>query len=135
VILDTVRAMHAEVFTIATDGQVRNGLLTLDGAGWESCVIRSFPARVDLVLAGVLVYEPEELGRDHAIDVFVMGSDGQTGSLGTIEVGPSLPAAVVKTPFAYPITLTLNGPVKLALTAIVEDGPTLGPTEFEVRAA
>ena len=92
-----------------------------------------FPAQVDLVLVGVIVYAPEDYGRKHVISVAVEGSDGRMGEFGTIRVAPSTAAEVVKTPFTYPLSLTLQGPVVLSLTATVEDGPTFGPTQFEIR--
>lgn len=126
--------MHAEVFTIANTGGVdENRLLSMAGGGWERCEIARFPADVDLVLVGLIVYAPEDCGRSHVINFSVHGSDGQTGSLGTMLVDRSNLATVVKTPFAYPITLTVLGPVVLSLTATVESGPTFGPTQFEVR--
>ena len=125
--------MHAEVFTIATAGEVRDGLLSMARGGWEACEITAFPAQVDLVLVGVIVYSPQDYGRHHVISVSVEGSDGRSGALGNIEVEPSKAAAVVKTPFTFPLTLTLEGPVVLSLTAKVERGPMFGPTQFEVR--
>ena len=126
--------MHAEVFTIANAGGVdEHRLLSMAGGGWERCEIAEFPGQVDLVLIGLIVYSPEECGRSHVVNFSVQGSDGQTGSLGTMLVERSTAAAVVKTPFAYPITLTVLGPVVLSLTATVEGGPTFGPTQFEVR--
>lgn len=126
--------MHAEVFTVATAGAVRDGLLSMGGGGWESCTVTEFPAQVDVVLVGVLVYAPEECDRQHVISVSATGSDGQAGAIGTIRIGASTPAAVVKTPFTVPVTLTVAGPVVISLSATIEDGPTFGPTEFEVRA-
>ena len=125
--------MHAEVFTVATVGQVRDGLLSMVGGGWEYVQVDMFPAQVDLVLVGVIAYAPEDYGRKHLISVAVQGSDGRGGEFGTIRVAPSTAAAVVKTPFTFPLSLTLEGPVVLSLTASVEDGPTFGPAEFEVR--
>lgn len=127
--------MHAEVFTIADTGGVdENRLLSMAGGGWERCEIAEFPAEINLVLIGLIVYAPEDCGRSHVVNFSVQGSDGQTGSLGTMLVDRSNVATVVKTPFAYPITLTVLGPVVLSLTATVESGPTFGPTQFEVRA-
>ncbi len=127
--------MHTEVFTVANTGGVGDsGLLGMAGGGWESSEVSEFPAQVDLTLVGVIVYAPEDIGRSHVINVSVEGSDGQAGGLGSIRIAPSSPAAVVKTPFAHPISLRVEGPVVLSLTATVEDGPTFGPTEFEVRA-
>jgi hypothetical protein len=131
--MGTVPAMHAEVFTVATVGQVRDGLLSMVGGGWEYCQVDMFPAQVDLALVGVIAYAPEDYGRKHLISVAVQGDDGRTGDFGTIRVAPSTAAAVVKTPFVFPLTLTLEGPVVLSLTATVEDGPTFGPAQFEVR--
>lgn len=126
--------MHAEVFTIAKTGGVdENRLLSMAAGGWERCEIAEFPAQVNLVLIGLIVYSPEEYGRSHVVSFSVHGSDGRTGSLGTMRIDRSNAAAVVKTPFAYPITLTVLGPVVLSLTATVESGPTFGPTQFEVR--
>jgi hypothetical protein len=125
--------MHAEVFTVATAGAVRDGLLSMASGGWESCEVTEFPAEVALVLVGVIVYSPEECGRNHVVSFSVTGSDGRTGSLGNMLVEPSIAAAVVKTPFTFPMSLTLAGPVVLSLTGTVEDGPTFGPTTFEVR--
>lgn len=126
--------MHAEIFTIATEAQVEDGLLSMTGGGWEYCDVTAFPAQVDLVLAGIIVYAPEDVGRNYVIDVSVTASDGRSGEFGTIRVTESAAAAVVKTPFAYPLSLTVAGPVVLSLTATVQDGPTFGPTDFEVRA-
>ena len=127
--------MHAEVFTIANTGGVdENRLLSMAGGGWERCEIAEFPAQVNLVLIGLIVYSREECARSHVVNFSVEGSDGQIGSLGTILVERSNVATVVKTPFAYPITLRVLGPVVLSLTATVESGPTFGPTQFEVRA-
>lgn len=126
--------MHAEVFTIADTGAVQeNRLLSMTGGGWERCEIGEFPAQINLVLVGLIVYAPEDCGRSHVVNFSVQGSDGQTGSLGTMLVDRSNLATVVKTPFAYPISLTVLGPVVLSLTATVESGPTFGPTQFEVR--
>ena len=127
--------MHAEIFTIANTGGVdEQRLLSMTGGGWERCEIAEFPADVRLVLIGLIVYAPEDCERSHVVNFSVHGSDGQTGSLGSMLVDRSNAAAVVKTPFAYPITLTVLGPVVLSLTATVESGPTFGPTQFEVRA-
>ena len=126
--------MHAEVFTIARSGGVdENRLLSMDAGGWERCEIAAFPADVNLVLIGLIVYSPEEFGRSHVVSFSVHGSDGNTGSLGTMQIDRSNAGAVVKTPFAYPITLRVLGPVVLSITATVEGGPTFGPTQFEVR--
>ena len=126
--------MHAEVFTIANTGGVDdNRLLSMAGGGWERCELAEFPADVNLVLIGLIVYSPEECGRSHVVHFSVQGSDGQIGSLGSILVERSDAATVIKTPFAYPITLRVLGPVVLSLTATVESGPTFGPTQFEVR--
>lgn len=125
--------MHTEVFTVATAGQVRHGMLSMVSGGWESCEVSEFPAQVDVVLVGLIVYSPQECERSHVVNFSVSGDDGQTGSLGTMLVEPSIAGTVVKTPFAYPITLTVEGPVVLSLSASVEGGPTFGPTEFEVR--
>jgi hypothetical protein len=125
--------MHAEVFTVAVAGEVVDGLLSMTRGGWESCEIAQFPAQVDLVLAGVIVYAPENCGRHHVISVSIEGSDGRVGGFGDIQVAPSAAAPVVKTPFVFPLTLTLAGPVVLSLSATVEGGPTFGPTQFEVR--
>ena len=126
--------VHAEVFTIATTGGVDdNRLLSMAAGGWERCEIAAFPAHVNVVLVGLIVYAPEDCGRSHVVSFSVEGSDGNTGSLGTMQIDPSTAAAVVKTPFAYPITLRVLGPVVLSLTATVEGGPTFGPTQFEVR--
>ena len=128
--------MHAEVFTIADAGGVdETRLLSMAGGGWERCEVAEFPAQVDLVLVGLIVYAPEDFARSHVVNFSVTGSDGQTGSLGTMLVERSDAAAVVKTPFVYPITLTVLGPVVLSLSATGESGPTFGPTQFEVRAA
>ena len=105
----------------------------MTAGGWERCEIAEFPAHVNLVLIGLIVYAPEDCGRPHVVNFSVHGSDGKTGSLGTMPIEPSNAAAVVKTPFAYPITLRVLGPVVLSLTATVEGGPTFGPTQFEVR--
>ena len=127
--------MHTEVFTIADTGGVNeNRLLSMADGGWERCEIAEFPAQINLVLIGLIVYAPEDCGRSHVVNFSVRGSDGQSGSLGTMLVDRSNVATVVKTPFAYPITLTVLGPVVLSLTATVESGPTFGPTRFEVRA-
>jgi hypothetical protein len=125
--------MHAEVFTVATAGEVGDGLLSMANGGWECCEVSEFPAEVDLVLVGVIVYSPEDCGRNHIVSVSVRGSDGRTGALGTMLVAPSTAAAVVKTPFRFPMSLSLAGPVVLSLTATVQDGPTFGPAQFEVR--
>lgn len=125
--------MHAEVFTVATAGQVRDGLLSMVSGGWEGCEVTQFPTEINLVLVGVIVYAPEDCGRNHVISVSVNGGD-LTGAFGTVLVEPSTAAPVVKTPFVFPMSLTLTGPVVLSLTATVEDGPTFGPTQFEVRA-
>lgn len=125
--------MHAEVFTVASAGEVRGGLLDVTSGGWEYVQVEYFPAQVDLVLSGVIVYAPEDCGRKHVLNVAVEGSDGRAADFGTIRIAPSTAAAVVKTPFAFPMSLTLQGPVVLSITATVEDGPTFGPTLFEVR--
>jgi hypothetical protein len=125
--------MHAELFTVASEAEVSGGLLSMTDGGWEYVKVDWFPAQITVVLVGVLVYAPEDYGRKHVISVAVQGSDGRSADFGTIRVLPSTAAAVVKTPFAYPLSLTLQGPVVLSITATVEDGPTLGPVEFEVR--
>ena len=81
--------MHAEVFTVATVGQVRDGLLSMVGGGWEYCQVDMFPAQVDLALVGVIAYAPEDYGRKHLISVAVQGDDGRMGDFGTIRVAPS----------------------------------------------
>lgn len=37
-----VWAMHAEVFTVATMGQVRDGLLNMASGGWKGCEVTAF---------------------------------------------------------------------------------------------
>ena len=126
--------MHAELLTVASQAEVNGGLLSMTDGGWEYVQVDWFPAEIQLFLVGVIVYAPEDYGQKHVITVAAQGSDGRTAGFGTIRVAPSTAAAVVKTPFAFALSLTLEGPVVLSLTATVEGGPTFGPTQFEVRA-
>ncbi len=126
--------MHAELLTIASQAEVEGGLLSMTGGGWEYVRVDWFPAEIRLFLVGVIVHAPEDYGHEHVISVAAQGSDGRAADFGTFRVAPSTAAAVVKTPFAYAMSLTLEGPVVLSLTATVEGGPTFGPTQFEVRA-
>ncbi len=69
--------MRLDWATLANAAEARDGLLYLQGAGWDAAIRSSYPAPFLGALAMRLIFHPRELGRPHELMVELVTADGQ----------------------------------------------------------
>jgi hypothetical protein len=107
-----------------------NGLLDIAGGGWEFMAVPSLPAPISGWVAGIMHFDPPELGQ--AFQVQMKVTDPQkatmTGAVLTIQAVRKL------APFAVPFAAILHGVGEIQIRLEHETGP-VGDVSFEVRSS
>ena len=129
--------MKVEILLVANAAAVQDGLLHVQGGGWEHYGVPLFPWTVQGCAAGILTVEPTDLGTSSVVTMDVSDQEGHVagshGSMVIVGDRPKTTAGVpVRFPFVFPFSTAISGPavVKVALS---KDGVELAAVAFSVK--
>ena len=107
--------MKVEAITFANRAAIEDGLLQIEGAGWEYVRPPLFPATISGYVAGVLALDKSEHHELTEVRLKVRDDDGQIARFrASIVADGARPKAAAgvpfRVPFAIPFTIVARGP-------------------------
>ena len=127
--------MRVTVALLANRADVRDGLLHIEGGGWEFTTSPQYPATIGGYFAGIVEIDPGELGTTPALTVAVVDGDGRVvGFEGSMILSlireRVIAGAPMRVPFVVPFTAAIPAPMSLALRVTAGDGSLLASVPF-----
>ena len=115
--------MHISTSLLATHAEVGgDGLLAIRGGGWEFYSVPRVPATLQGFLAGLIEFDPDEIGSTHALRLTLTDEHG-------VDLGSSASMVVLAqrriAPFAVPFTGIVTSAGGFAVTLSDSSGPLI----------
>lgn len=128
--------MRIESLLVANAAEVRDGLLYVSGAGWETFGLQIFPNEVRGYLTGIAVLDEEEFGEMVAIQFSVSDQAGHVagsaGSIITSGIRARTPGVPIRFPFVIPFVTVVTGPTIVDCVLSSSDGSRLASLNFSI---
>lgn len=129
--------MKIEVLMVANSASTEDGLLSIQGGGWEHCTLPMLPANFRAAIAGIATLEPDELGEAQIIQISAKAQDGHdpgfAGSMIISGIRPTtVPGVPVRVPFAVPLIFPALRPTVVKVS-VTQDDAELAAVTFAIR--
>ncbi|HSH59976.1 MAG TPA: hypothetical protein VK988_10110 [Acidimicrobiales bacterium] len=129
--------MRVEALLVADRAVVENGLLSIEGGGWEHYQPPLLPWTLRGSLAGVLVLEDAEVGSTPAIGIEMTDSDGHVDGFNASMIvngirPTTLGGVPCRVPLDVPFTTVARAPTVVKI-GVVHAGTELASVTFAVR--
>ena len=124
--------MHVEATLLANVARVDpDGLLYVEGGGWQHYPVLTLPATLDGHLAGIIALDESELGQLHLVGFAVSQGGKRLESPGSMIVS----SARTVVPFAWRFTTIVHAEGVIAVELSDDSGEVFGAAECKVVLA